>query len=192
MARTPPAPGTTAVPVRIAVLSDTHLPARTRTLPQAAVTAIRSADLVIHAGDVSDMTTLAQLRAIGPALVAVHGNADDDEVRGALPATAEVDAGGVRIGLTHNGGPEAGRLARLRRRFPGCDVVVFGHSHIPLHAVDGDFRIVNPGSAADRRRQPHHSMALITVADGVVADVAFLRLDPPAGPLDATLVRTTG
>jgi hypothetical protein len=34
--------------------------------------------------------------------------------------------------------------ARLRRRFPDIDLVVFGHSHIPLQAVDGDFGSSTP------------------------------------------------
>jgi hypothetical protein len=52
----------------------------------------------------------------------------------------------------------------MRRRFPDCDAVVFGHSHIPLHerAADG-FQIFNPGSPTDRRRQPEHTMGEATV-----------------------------
>ena len=64
--------------------------------------------------------------------------------------------------MVHDAGPAAGRLARLRRRFPGADAVVFGHSHIPLHERDSDagFQIFNPGSPTDRRRQPRHTMGL--------------------------------
>ena len=46
-----------------------------------------------------------------------------------------------------------GRLAQLRRRFPGIDLLVFGHWHIPLQAVDGNFRIFNPRSPTDKLRQ---------------------------------------
>lgn len=184
--------GASAGPVRVAILSDTHISGGRRGLPDAAAEIIRGCDLVIHAGDVSDRATLLRLRGLGPPLVAVHGNADDDEVRGDLPSTAEVLAGGVRIGVTHNGGPEAGRLERLRRRFPECDVAVFGHSHVPLHAVGDGFQILNPGSAADRRRQPHHSMIVLVTEGGQVTGVEFVRLDDPVGPLDAELVRRVG
>jgi predicted phosphodiesterase len=53
----------------------------------------------------------------------------------------------------------------MRRRFPGADAVVFGHSHIPLHESDFDagFQIFNPGSPTDRRRQPRHTMGLCRV-----------------------------
>ena len=54
----------------------------------------------------------------------------------------------------------------MRRRFPGADAVVFGHSHIPLHVQEGDFQIFNPGSPTERRRAPSHSMGLASVEDG--------------------------
>lgn len=175
----------------VAVVSDTHLPRGARELPAAVEAHVREADLVIHSGDFTSPELVERFRTMGPPLIAVHGNADEGSVRDALPATATVTCGGVTIGVVHNGGPEAGRVARLRRRFPECGIVVFGHSHIPLLAGDGDLTIVNPGSAADRRRQPHHSMALIRIAGGE-AGVAFVRLDDPVGPLPEDLVRRAG
>jgi predicted phosphodiesterase len=70
--------------------------------------------------------------------------------------------------MVHDGGPSAGRLARLRRLFPDAQAVVFGHSHIPLHERDGDFQIFNPGSPTDRRRSPHHTMGVAQIAQGSV------------------------
>ena len=110
-----------------------------------------------------------ELESYGP-VAAVYGNVDDAEVRAALPAVTSVDAGGVTIGLVHDAGPAKGRLARLRRRFPDADAVVFGHSHIPLHEEDADgFQIFNPGSPTERRRAPRHTMGIATVADGGVS-----------------------
>ena len=41
----------------------------------------------------------------------------------------------------------AGRPERLERRFPGCGLVVFGHSHVPEHHVtEGGTHVLNPGS----------------------------------------------
>ena len=152
--------------MRIAVISDTHLPRGARRLPEACVERLRAADLILHAGDVMRLPALRELESHGP-LVAVHGNVDDADVRAALPATASVDADGRTIGVVHDAGPAMGRLARLRRRFPGADAVVFGHSHIPLHerAPDG-FQIFNPGSPTERRRAPAHTMGIATVAGG--------------------------
>jgi hypothetical protein len=175
--------------VRIAVISDTHMPRRGAILPPACLERLRAADLIVHAGDWSSMDALAMVRAIGPPVVGVRGNVEEQAVRAALPVTAEAEIGGVRIGVVHDGGPGAGRLTRLRRRFPVAEAVVFGHSHIPWHEVAGDgFRVVNPGSPTDRRRSPRHSMAEIEVADGRIAAVGFWAVDEPAGPLAADLV----
>jgi putative phosphoesterase len=177
--------------VLVAVISDTHLPRRGRAeLPRACVEALARADLIVHAGDLTSLATLAMLRSIGPPLVAVHGNVDDADVRAALPGTARVEVAGLRLAVVHDGGPEAGRLGRLRRRFPDAGGVIFGHSHVPLHerAADG-FLILNPGSPTDRRRQPRHTMAEIVVERGREPEVRFTAVDDPAGPLPAALVR---
>ena len=175
--------------IRIAVVADTHLPRRGPGLPPACLERLRGADLIVHAGDLSDMATLMLLRGLGPPVVAVRGNVEDRAVSGALPETALVEAGGLRIGVVHDAGPERGRLLRMRRRFPDADGVVFGHSHIPLHeAAEDGFFILNPGSPTDRRRQPRHTMAEIAVVDGRPA-VTFIAVDEPSGPLDPALVR---
>ncbi len=147
-------------------MSDTHLPRGPRAIPAGCVERIRAADLVLHAGDFTATSALDELRSLGPPVMAVHGNVDSAELRAALPERRVVETAGARVGMVHDAGPRAGRLARLRKAFPGCDAVVFGHSHIPLHEQDGGFQIFNPGSPTDRRRQPRHSMGLAEVADG--------------------------
>jgi predicted phosphodiesterase len=82
------------------------------------------------------------------------------------PDTLELDTGGLRLAMVHDAGPAAGRPARLRRRFPAADLVIFGHSHIPLdHTADG-LRIFNPGSPTDRRRQPQGTVGLLDIRGG--------------------------
>ena len=150
----------------IAVTSDTHLPRGARRLPEACVERIAAADLLLHAGDFSTLEVLRELEAIGPAVLGVHGNVDSAELRRLLPAERVVQADGARIAMVHDAGPRAGRLTRLRSRFgERADVVVFGHSHMPLHEqADDGFQILNPGSPTERRRAPTHTMGLIRVA----------------------------
>ena len=163
--------------MRIAVISDTHLPRDSRQLPEACVERIAVADLLLHAGDFSTLEVLRELEAIGPPVAGVHGNVDSAELRRLLPAERIVDAEGMGIAMLHDAGPRAGRLERLRRRFgERADVVVFGHSHLPLHeqAPDG-FQIFNPGSPTERRRAPSHTMGLIDVSDGFAScEIVFL------------------
>jgi putative phosphoesterase len=152
----------------IAVISDTHMPRGARRLPDACVARIAAADLLLHAGDLSTLDVLRDLEAIGPPVTSVHGNVDSAELRHLLPEERIVEAAGARIAMIHDGGPRTGRLERMRRRFgERADVVVFGHSHLPLHQQAGDgFQILNPGSPTERRRAPSHTMGLIRVRDG--------------------------
>ena len=153
----------------IAVISDTHMPRGARRLPEACVERIAGADLLLHAGDFSTLEVLRELEAIGPPLLGVQGNVDSAELRRLLPPERVVGAEGARIAMVHDAGPRAGRLQRLRARFgERADLVVFGHSHMPLHeeAPDG-FQLLNPGSPTERRRAPAHTMGLIRVDTGL-------------------------
>jgi putative phosphoesterase len=150
----------------VAVVSDTHMPKGTRQLPQRCVEAIAGADAAIHAGDFSTLEVLREIEAIGTPVHAVHGNVDDAELRRLLPEALQVELGGNTIAVVHDAGPAAGRLARLRARFPDADAVVFGHSHMPLRESEGGFQIFNPGSPTERRRAPRRSFGMLSLGLG--------------------------
>jgi uncharacterized protein len=155
--------------VRIAIVSDTHLPRGDRRLPDSCVEQLRMADLIMHAGDFVTLSVLRELESYG-VVVAVRGNVDDGDVRAALPERAVVETDGARIGIVHDAGPSRGRIRRLRGRFPNADAVVFGHSHVPLHEQMQDgFQIFNPGSPTERRFAPLHTMGIAQVQAGQVA-----------------------
>jgi len=128
-----------------------------------------AADAIVHAGDFMEASVLSEIEALGPPVHAVRGNVDSAALQARLPLVRTVEAGGARIAMLHDAGPAAGRLARLRRRFPEADAVVFGHSHLPLLEQDGGgFAIFNPGSPTERRRAPRHTMGVATVEAGHV------------------------
>jgi predicted phosphodiesterase len=87
---------------------------------------------------------------------------DDGELRAALPVRTTAELAGLRIGLVHDGGPAVGRHERLRELFPGCDVIAYGHSHMPEVSRSGG---VNPGSPTERRRAPGHTMVVIRTGE---------------------------
>jgi putative phosphoesterase len=155
--------------VRLAIISDTHLPRGQRRIPDACLKRLHEADLIVHGGDLSTLAVLHELERLGPPVVAVHGNVDDGAVRARLPERRTIDAGGVQLGLIHDAGPAQRRLERMRGLFPDAAAVIFGHSHIPLHeqAPDG-FQIFNPGSPTERRREPRHTMGTAEAGDGLI------------------------
>jgi len=155
--------------VRVAIVSDTHMPRGDRVVPDACVEAMRKSHLILHAGDLSSIEVLDWLESLGPPFRAVCGNVDSAEVQARLPETLELEAGEHKIAMVHDAGQSKGRLARMRRLFPDADAVIFGHSHIPLHESEEGFQIFNPGSPTERRRAPHHSFGFAESSEGALS-----------------------
>jgi uncharacterized protein len=152
--------------MRVVALADTHAPRRWKSCPPPVAEQLRRADLILHAGDVCTAPVLDELSGYAPVL-AVLGNNDGPDVAawGAEP-TLQADLGGLQVAMIHDSGAAAGRPQRMRRRFPGADLVVFGHSHIPMDDQAGGIRIFNPGSPTDRRRQPRGTVGVLHIEAG--------------------------
>ena len=160
--------------MKVAVIADTHTRGPSRPVPPGAWPYLESADHILHAGDVVDPALLDELAALAPVTV-VTGNCDGWDVRewGAAE-TAEVELGGVRIGMVHDSGPREGRRRRMRKLFPDARVVVFGHSHIPWNEDEDGLLLFNPGSATWKRKAPFTSMGLLWISeDGAVEGEIF-------------------
>nr|WP_203924271.1 metallophosphoesterase [Rugosimonospora africana] len=158
--------------MRVVMTADTHVPVRARDLPAVLWSAVEAADVVVHAGDWVDEALLDALSERAARLVGVFGNNDGPRLRARLPEVARVELGGLRVAVVHETGPAAGRERRCAARFPGCDVLVFGHSHIPWDSVaPGGLRLLNPGSPTDRRRQPSATFLTAEVVGGELTGV---------------------
>ncbi len=155
--------------MRLAIISDTHMPRGARAISDACLEHCRAADAILHAGDLIDVPVIELLRALGPPLHAISGNVDTEAVRRLVPARLQLELGGARIGMVHIPGPAAGRFERMRAAFPRCDAVIFGHTHMPEHEERDGFAIFNPGSPTERRRAPSRTMGRATIEDGRIA-----------------------
>jgi putative phosphoesterase len=163
--------------MRGVVLAATHLrPGRDKRLPDAAYDELARADLILHAGDVVTRDLLDELGGFAP-VRAVLGN-NDIGLTGVVPEADAFDVDGVRVAMIHDSGPRAGRERRMKKRFPGAAVVVFGHSHIPWNdtGIDGQV-LFNPGSAVDRRAQPHRTLGVLDLGDGRIRRRRIVELD---------------
>jgi putative phosphoesterase len=162
--------------MRVAVLSDTHSPRFWKGCPPAVASRLSGADLILHAGDVCTVDVLDELARYAPVRV-VRGNNDPPEVAAwGAPETLEMELEGLRVAMVHDSGPAVGRAARLRRRFPAAELVVFGHSHIPMDRTEDGLRIFNPGSPTDKRRQPYGSLGELTILNGALARAEIIEL----------------
>lgn len=163
--------------MNVVVLADTHLRGGLDRLPGPLLEALAAADVILHAGDVVSVTALTELRRLGP-VHAVLGN-NDHELAGLLPEELRLDLGGVEVAMVHDSGPTKGRPGRLARRFPGAQLVVFGHSHVPVDEVGLDGQVLlNPGSPTQRRSQPVPTFGRLRLVGGRIAERSIEPLGP--------------
>ena len=151
--------------MEVIVLADTHLTGGFGTIGDQVLEAVAHADVVIHVGDVTSRQALADLQSMANTY-AVRGNNDHDLV-GILPESQLFELDGLHVALVHDSGPTRGRHARLHRRFPDAGLIVFGHSHVPIDELGVEGQVLfNPGSATQRRSQPHRTFGRLRIADG--------------------------
>jgi putative phosphoesterase len=160
--------------MRIAAVSDTHLPKFGRVLPRALDEGVRAAqvDLIVHLGDFTELFVPGLFEAVAP-FDAVAGNNDGSELVARFGRRKVLELDGMRAGLTHGdvGVASWTSAERARATFAadGVGVVFFGHSHAPLveQVPDGPL-LVNPGSPTDKRAQRRFSWALVEITGGEV------------------------
>ena len=161
--------------MRIAVVSDTHLPRFGRALPGPLVRDLEAMRIerILHCGDWTEPLAVPLLEAVAP-VDGVAGNNDGAELRERFGTRRVVEVGGVRLGIVHGHEGRASLTTRERALAsfaaePGLAAIAFGHSHAPhLERLADGRLLVNPGSPTDKRRQPRYSWALLTIAEGRV------------------------
>jgi putative phosphoesterase len=138
--------------VVVGVISDTH-----GLLPTTAAKALKGVDLIIHAGDVGSSDVLKELQTIAP-VVAVRGNMDRVKSLKKLPLTEAVEVADVLLYVIH----DIHRLD-IAPSESGFDAVIHGHLHCPSVAENSGVLFLNPGSAAQPRRNSPASLALLHI-----------------------------
>jgi len=135
--------------MKIAVLADTHVHMLEH-LPKKIIDAISTVDLIIHAGDFTDVQVLKELKRLR-VVKAVQGNMDSMELKTVLPVKEIVEIEDKRIGITHGSGSPWGIEDRVRKMFESdrIDIIVYGHSHQSQNKVINDILLFNPGKATD-------------------------------------------
>lgn len=158
------------IPVKVGVLSDTHIPTASTVLPSKVFELFKDVDLILHAGDIVHVGVLDELAAIAP-VEAVAGNMDDGEVHALLPHKKVITIGKFKVGLIHGKYRIAEQRAMIRQEFDQVDLIVYGHSHTPFWGREGDILFLNPGSPTDTRHAPYNSVAILTVGDDLKAEI---------------------
>lgn len=144
---------------RLGLISDTHGLLR----PQVH-TALAGVELILHAGDVGGDEILDELSIIAP-VQAVFGNTDD-AADPRLRASIDIVIGGLRVHVSHGHELGAPKPEALLARY-AADVIVYGHTHVPLITKAGRRLVVNPGAAGPARFDIKPSVGILEIAAGV-------------------------
>jgi uncharacterized protein len=108
----------------------------------------------------------------------VLGN-NDTSLVGLVPQQLALTLEGVEVAMIHDSGARIGRASRLAARFPGADLVIYGHSHVPDDSEGlGGQLLFNPGSPTQRRAQPTRTYGLIELQDGQIVSHEIRSLGP--------------
>jgi putative phosphoesterase len=156
--------------MRVGVISDTHVPAIAPSLPAVIFDIFQGVDLILHAGDIVEMSVLDELRTIAP-VEAVAGNMDGLEVHVSLPYKKIIPLAQYRAGLIHGKYKIDVQREMIRKEFDDVDLIVYGHSHTPFWGKVNGVYFLNPGSPTDKRHAPYNSVALLEVGDEVKAEI---------------------
>lgn len=156
--------------MNVGVLSDTHIPSTVRALPPVIYDIFKDVDLIIHAGDIVELSVLDELRTIAP-VEAVAGNMDDSEVQLRLPVKKVITLGRFRTGIIHGKYKIDIQKEMIRKEFTGVDLIVYGHSHTPYWGKLEGVYFLNPGSPTDKRYAPYNSVALLHAGEDLSAEI---------------------
>lgn len=131
--------------IHVGILSDTHLSSCTDFFRAQVQTAFAGCDIILHAGDLTDIAILDAFT--GKKVYAVHGNMCNMGSQQTLPNSKLIILGGYRIGLFHGAwGPRHTVEERAWAMFPQADCIVYGHTHHAVCHRVGTILFINPGS----------------------------------------------
>lgn len=154
---------------KIGVISDTHIRDNDADVPAKVLEAFKEVDMVIHVGDLLDLSVLDKLKQVCKDVRAVAGNMDTAETKKILPEKEVIKIGKYTIGVTHGYGHPAGLIDILEKMFKDddVDVIVFGHSHTPFNEKKGKILLFNPGSPTDKVFAPFNSYGILEINDKI-------------------------
>jgi putative phosphoesterase len=150
--------------VRLGIISDTH-----GRLPNEVFEVFEQVDHILHGGDIGTVDLLVELEALAP-VTAVYGNTDGLDIKERCDQVAKLELDGLYITVTHGDQFGMPNAIVLRENFPEADIIVYGHTHLPLlELVDKTVTVMNPGSAGHP-------------TDGRSPSVGIMELEPGLPP----------
>lgn len=151
--------------MKIGILSDTHLAHITEDFKETMKRVFDGVDMIIHAGDMTGISVFNYLS--NWELKAVRGNMDGFDLYNMLPEKRIENIMGKNVGIIHGKGPPNGIENVVLSEFQNVDLIVFGHSHVPLETKKNGVLLFNPGSY--RRSSSYRgTVGIVEIADNII------------------------
>ena len=159
--------------MKIGVIADTHIPDRAKDIPQKILKDFKGVDMIIHAGDLVDLSVLDKLKTVCKDTKAVWGNMDPYDVRKKLPVKEIIEIANYKIGVIHGYGHPNKLVDLMTEIFKNDNVnlVIFGHSHSALNEKRGNILYFNPGSPTDKIFSVYNSYGIIEINNKIEARI---------------------
>lgn len=160
----------------IAIISDTHVPGRTKKLPSTLLKALSTVDMIIHLGDVDNEHTLNQLKKLAPIEV-VKGNHDKDFPN--LEYKKVLKIKNIKIGIIHGhkirlDSLDVKKVAIETFKGEKLDIICFGHSHQPFLIKENNTLYLNPGSPTKSSDYGNGSFCILQLKPFLRVEFVFL------------------
>jgi len=161
--------------VKVAVISDTHIPATCNSLPAILLEKIKGVDLIIHAGDCTELSVIEELRKIAP-VEAVAGNMDSNIIRRQFPVKKILELGAFKIGISHGYGSPDKLVDYVKDLFKEdkLNCIIYGHSHIPKIDYIDDVLYFCSGSPTEKIFAPYNSFGILDIGDKITPTIVRL------------------
>ena len=140
--------------LKIGIISDTHIAKHFETIDNFIDKNLSEVDMIFHLGDFKSIEVVDRIKN-KKKFIGVSGNNDDRSITNSLSEKEIIEIEGWKIGLFHGCGNAKTTLENTINEFKENtpDIIVFGHSHVPIIKTENGVLLLNPGSPFKKGKQ---------------------------------------
>ena len=155
--------------MKIGVISDTHLDNIADHLGERILKHFKDVDMILHAGDVVQLSVLDLFSDKEVKLVA--GNMDSWEIKQSAPIKQVIQIEDYKLGLIHGWGSPVGIEDRILKEFDDIDILVYGHTHNAASFIKSGVQFFNPGSPTDKRFTTKNTIGILNIGNQISSQI---------------------
>ncbi|MBL4935189.1 metallophosphoesterase [Clostridium sp. YIM B02515] len=148
--------------IKVGILSDTHISKDNYKIDELLKKYFNEVDIIIHAGDYKSSKVIETIKKYKP-FIGVFGNNDGNAVKELVREKEIIKLNGYKIGIYHGHGEGKSTIDKAYEVFKEdkVDIIVFGHSHLPIIKTMNKTLMLNPGSPTSKRKERWYSIIIL-------------------------------